>query len=80
MLFGQPLNLFYKYPILNYSSSQVQKEIPSFSSLGTHKYRKDARKYAKKVQMIESLFVVPSDDHELTLKAIKTIVERVGES
>lgn len=43
-------------------------------------YRKDARKYAKKVQMIASLFVAPSDDHELTLKAIKTIVERVGES
>lgn len=43
-------------------------------------YRKDAQKYAKKVQMIASLFVVPSDDHELTLKAVKTIVERVGES
>ena len=43
-------------------------------------YRKDARKYAKKVQMIASLFVVPSDDHELTLKAVKTIVKRVGES
>lgn len=43
-----------------------------------NEYRKDARKYAKKVQMIESLFVVPSDNHELTLKAIKTIVERVG--
>ena len=28
--------------------------------------------------MIASLFVVPGDDHELTLKAIKTIVERVG--
>ena len=45
-----------------------------------NKYRKDALKYAKKVQMIERLFVVPSDDHELTLKAIKTIVEMVGES
>ena len=43
-----------------------------------NKYRKDALKYAKKVQMIERLFVVPSDDHELTLKAIKTIVEQVG--
>ena len=41
-------------------------------------YRKDTQKYAKKVQMIASLFVVPSDDHELTLKAIKTIVEQVG--
>lgn len=45
-----------------------------------NKYRKYAMKYAKKVQMIESLFVVPSDDHELTIKAIKTIVELVGES
>lgn len=45
-----------------------------------NKYRKDAMKYAKKVQMIERLFAVPSDDHELTLKAIKTIVEQVGES
>ena len=44
-----------------------------------NKYRKDALKYAKKVQMIERLFVVPSDDHELTLKAIETIVKRVGE-
>ena len=43
-------------------------------------YRKNARKYAKKVQMIASMFVVPGDDHELTLKAIKAIVERVGES
>ncbi len=30
--------------------------------------------------MIANLFVVPSDDHELTLKAIKTIVKQVGES
>ena len=43
-----------------------------------NKYRKYALKYAKKVQMIEGLFVVPSDDHELTLKAIKTIVYQVG--
>ena len=45
-----------------------------------NKYRKYALKYAKKVQMIESLFVVPSDNHELMLKAIKAIVERVAES
>lgn len=43
-----------------------------------NEYRKDAQKYAKKVQMIASLFVVPSYDHKLTLKAIKTIVEQVG--
>ena len=45
-----------------------------------NEYRNRARKYARKVHAIESLFVVPSDDHELTLKAIKTIVDRVGES
>lgn len=45
-----------------------------------NEYRKDTQKYAKKMQMIESLFVVPSDDHELTLKAIKTIMKQVGES
>ena len=45
-----------------------------------NKYRKYALKSAKKMQMIESLFVVPSDDHELTLKVIKTIVKQVGES
>ena len=43
-----------------------------------NQYRDNARKYANKVQMIASLFVVQGDDHELTLKAIKTIVERVG--
>ena len=43
-----------------------------------NQYRDNARKYANKVQMIASLFVVPGDDHELTLKAIKTIIERVG--
>ena len=45
-----------------------------------NEYRKDTQKYAKKMQMIERLFVVPSDDHELTLKAIKTIMKQVGES
>ena len=43
-----------------------------------NKYRKDALKYAKKVQMIERLFVVPGDDHELTIKAIRTILRQVG--
>ena len=44
-----------------------------------NKYRKDALKYAKKVQMIERLFVVPSENHQMTIKAIQTILERVGE-
>ena len=45
-----------------------------------NKYRKDALKYAKKVQMIERLFVVPSENHQMTIKAIQTILERVGEA
>ena len=44
-----------------------------------NEYRKDAQKYAKKVQMIERLFVVPSENHQMTIKAIQTILERVGE-
>ena len=69
---------------LEMNLEQLQKEhaeLLAFNEKLDHernKYRKDALKYAKKVQMIESLFVVPSDNHELTLKAIKTIVERVG--
>lgn len=42
-------------------------------------HRDQANKYRKKVEMIANLFVVPSDDHELTLKAIKTIIDTVGE-
>ncbi|MBF7691443.1 hypothetical protein [Acinetobacter pollinis] len=41
--------------------------------------RDQAIKYRKKVEMIASLFVAPGDDHELTLKAIKTIIDTVGE-
>ena len=71
---------------LEMNLEQLQKEHAELLALNEkldrerNKYRKDALKYAKKVQMIESLFVVPSDDHELTLKAIKTIVKQVGES
>ena len=71
---------------MNMTLEQLQKEHAELLAFNEkldrerNKYRKYALKYAKKVQMIESLFVVPSDDHELTLKAIKTIVERVGES
>ncbi|SDC28482.1 hypothetical protein [Acinetobacter boissieri] len=42
-------------------------------------HRDQAGKYRKKVEMIASLFVVPGDDHELTLKAIKAIIDTVGE-
>ena len=71
---------------MNMTLEQLQKEHAELLAFNEklerdrNKYRKDALKYAKKVQMIERLFVVPSDDHELTLKAIKTIVELVGES
>ena len=71
---------------LEMNLEQIQKEHAELLAFNEklererNKYRKDALKYAKKVQMIERLFVVPSDDHELTLKAIKTIVEQVGES
>lgn len=71
---------------LEMNLEQLQKEhaeLLAFNEKLDHernKYRKYALKYAKKMQMIESLFVVPSDDHELTLKAIKTIVKQVGES
>lgn len=41
--------------------------------------RDQAIKYRKKVEMIASLFVVPGDDNELTLKAIKTIIDTASE-
>ena len=69
---------------LEMSLEQLQKEHAELLAFNENldrernKYRKDAQKYAKKAQMIASLFVVPSDDHELTVKAIKAIVERVG--
>lgn len=69
---------------LEMTLEQLQKEHAELLAFNENldrernKYRNRARKYARKVYAIESLFVVPSDDHELTLKAIKTIVERVG--
>ena len=71
---------------LEMTLEQLQKEHAELLAFNENldrernKYRNRARQYARKVYAIESLFVVPSDDHELTLKAIKTIVERVGES
>jgi hypothetical protein len=69
---------------LEMSLEQLQKEHAELLAFNEkldrerNGYRDDARKYAKKIQMIASLFVVPSDDHEITLKAIKTILARVG--
>ena len=71
---------------LEMNLEQLQKEHAELLAFNENldrernEYRNRARKYARKVHAIESLFVVPSNDHELTLKAIKTIVERVGES
>ncbi|WP_252717328.1 hypothetical protein [Acinetobacter radioresistens] len=68
---------------LEMNLEQLQKEHAELLAFNENldrernKYRDDARKYAKKVQMIASLFVVPGDDPELMLKAIKTIVEQV---
>ncbi|WP_227505673.1 hypothetical protein [Acinetobacter radioresistens] len=68
---------------LEMNLEQLQKEHAELLAFNENldrernKYRDDARKYAKKVQMIASLFVVPCDDPELMLKAIKTIVEQV---
>ena len=69
---------------LEMNLEQLQKEHAELLAFNENldrernKYRDNARKYAKKVQMIASLFVVPGNDHELTLKAIKTIVEQAG--
>ena len=69
---------------LEMNLEQLQKEHAELLAFNENldrernEYRNRARRYAQKVHAIESLFVVPSDDHELTLKAIKTIVERVG--
>jgi hypothetical protein len=41
-------------------------------------YRKDARKYARKIQMIADLLRSPTDK-EMTLQAIKTVIDQVGE-
>lgn len=41
--------------------------------------RDQANRYRRKVEMIADLFVVPGDDYELALKAIKTIIDTVGE-
>lgn len=71
---------------LEMNLEQLQKEHAELLAFNENldrernEYRNRARKYARKVYAIELLFVVPSDNHELTLKAIKTIVERVGES
>lgn len=41
--------------------------------------RDQANKYRKKVEMISDLFFLAGKDHELTIKAIKRIIETVGE-
>ncbi|MCF9034409.1 hypothetical protein [Acinetobacter nectaris] len=71
--------------LISMSLSELQQEHAELLAFNEkldrerNQYRDQASKYLKKVEMIASLFVVPGDDHELTLKAIKTIVNTVGE-
>jgi D-mannonate dehydratase len=63
---------------------QLQKEhaeLLQFNETLDNKYKHHAaraEKYRRKCESIASLFVVPSENHQMTLKAIKTILERVG--
>lgn len=43
-------------------------------------HKAQADKYKFKLDSIAHLFVVPNDDHEMTIRAIKTILTRVGEA
>jgi len=71
--------------LISMSLSELQKEHAELLAFNEkldserNMHRDQASKYRKKVEMIASLFVVPGDDHELTLKAIKTIIDTVGE-
>ncbi|MBF7685990.1 hypothetical protein I2F17_09190 [Acinetobacter sp. B10A] len=70
---------------MNMNLSELQKEHAELLAFNEkldrerNTYRDQASKYRRKVGMIADLFVLPGDDHELTLKAIKTIIYRVGE-
>lgn len=71
--------------LMSMNLSELQKEHAELLAFNEkldrerNQYRDQATKYRRKVEMIGGLFVVPGDDHELTLKAIKTIIEKVGE-
>ena len=64
---------------------QLQKEhaeLLAFNETLDNKYKHHAaraEKYRRKCESIASLFVVSSENHQMMLKAIQTILERVGE-
>jgi hypothetical protein len=64
---------------------QLQREhadLLEFNETLDKKYKHHAalaEKYRRKCESIASLFVVSNENHQMTLKAIKTILERVAE-
>ncbi len=61
---------------------QEHAELLEFNETLDKKYKHhaaQAKKYRRKCESIASLFVVPSENHQMTIKAIQTILERVGE-
>ena len=62
---------------------QEHAELLEFNEMLEKKYKHHAaraEKYKRKCVSIAGLFVVPSEDHRMTIKAIQTILERVGEA
>ena len=62
---------------------QEHAELLEFNEMLDKKYKHHAaraEKYRRKCESIASLFVVPSENHQMTIKAIQTILERVGEA
>ena len=70
---------------MNMTLEQLQQEhseLLEFNEMLDKKYKHHAaraEKYRRKCESIASLFVVPSENHQMTIKAIQTILERVGE-
>ena len=61
---------------------QEHAELLEFNETLDKKYKHHsarAEKYRRKCESIASLFVVPSENHQMTIKAIQTILERVGD-
>ena len=70
---------------MNMTLEQLQQEhaeLLEFNEMLDKKYKHHAaraEKYRRKCESIASLFVVPSENHQMTIKAIQTILERVSE-
>ena len=68
---------------MNMTLEQLQQEhaeLLEFNEMLDKKYKHHAaraEKYRRKCESIASLFVVPSENHQMTIKAIQTILERV---